>query len=348
MAYPKRRKQKPKIFFLVGPTAIGKSRTAIQLAQKLDAEIISLDSMQVYRGLDILSSKPTRDMLKKVRHHLLDSVRPEDEFDAAAYRRLAVRKINEIHRKGKIPLFAGGTGLYMNVVINGIFKDAGKDESLREKLSTQIKTKGSRFLYNKLKRIDALAASKIHPHDARRIIRALEVYRLTGRPISALWNKRSGLSDKYEINLFGLNRDRERLYNDIDRRVDEMFAQAVVDEVKGLLRRKLSRSSGQAIGLKEIGGYLDGDYDLECAKELMKKNTRNYAKRQLTWFRKDKRIQWINIDRENVIERIISGPAGNLPKPVRQCLPARPAGGPAGRQGAASNSRSHKPRGANE
>lgn len=298
MAHPKHNTRKPKIFFLVGPTAIGKSRTAVQLARKLNAEIISLDSMQIYRGLDILSSKPTSDMRKRVRHHLLDIVKPEDEFDAAAYRRLAVKKINEIHRKGKIPLFAGGSGLYMKVVIDGIFKDAGKDESLRRKLSLEIKVKGSRFLYNKLKRIDALAASKIHPHDVRRIIRALEVHSLTGRPISALWKKRSGLSGKYKIEIFGLNRDRERLYNDINRRVEEMFAQDVVNEVRGLLRQKLSRTCGQAIGLKEIRGYLDGNYDLECAKELIKKNTRNYAKRQLTWFRKDKRIQWI--DAENL------------------------------------------------
>lgn len=294
MAYPKRNTRKPKIFFLVGPTAVGKSRTAILLAQKLNAEIISLDSMQVYKGLDILSSKPTRDMLKKARHHLLDIVSPEDEFDAAAYRRLAVRKINEIHRKGKIPLFAGGTGLYMNVVINGIFKDAGKDESLRKRLYAQVKTKGSQFLYKKLKRIDPPAASKIHPHDVRRIIRALEVHSVTGRPISALWNKRRGLSDKYEITLFGLNKDRERLYNDINRRVDEMFTRDVVNEARGLLKRKLSRTCGQAIGLKEIKGYIDGQYGLECAKELMKRNTRNYAKRQLTWFRKDKRIRWID------------------------------------------------------
>lgn len=306
MAYPKRKTRKPEIFFLVGPTAIGKSKAAIQLARKLNAEIISLDSMQVYRGLDILSSKPTRDMLKKVRHHLLDIVRPEDEFDAAAYRRLAVRKINEIHRKGKIPLFAGGTGLYMNVVINGIFKDAGKDESLRERLYAQIKTKGSGFLYNKLKRFDPLAASKIHPHDAKRIIRALEVYRLTGRPISEFWNKRSGLSDKYEIKFFGLNKARERLYNDINRRVEEMFARGVVNEARGLLRRKLSRTCGQVIGLKEIGGYLEGRHDLEYAKELLKKNTRNYAKRQLTWFRKDKRINWIDLDEGNVIKEIVN------------------------------------------
>lgn len=303
MAYPKRNTRKPKIFFLVGPTAVGKSKAAIQLAQKLNAEIISLDSIQVYKGLDILSSKPTKNMLKKVRHHLLDIVKPEDEFDAAAYRRLAMRKINEIHRKGKIPLFAGGSGLYMNVVINGIFKDAGKDESLRERLYAQVKTKGSQFLYNKLKRMDPLAASKIHPHDVRRIIRALEVYSLTGRPISALWNKRKGLSDKYEITLFGLNKDRERLYNDINRRVDEMFAQDVVNEVRGLLRLKLSRTCGQAIGLKEIRGYLDGNYDLECAKELMKRNTRNYAKRQLTWFRKDKRIRWIDAEELRSAER---------------------------------------------
>jgi tRNA dimethylallyltransferase len=194
----------------------------------------------------------------------------------------------------------------MNVVINGIFKDAGKDESLRERLYAQIKTKGSRFLYNKLKRIDPLAASKIHPHDAKRIIRALEVYQLSGRPISELWNKRSGLSDKYEIKLFGLNKDRKGLYDDINRRVDEMFRQGAVSEASGLLKKKLSRTCSQAIGLKEINGYLDGQYGLEYAKELMKKNTRNYAKRQLTWFRKDKRIYWIDLDKGNLIKEIVN------------------------------------------
>lgn len=296
----------PQIIFLVGPTAIGKSVLAVKLAKKLNAEIISMDSMQIYKGLDILSSKPAKSMRNEVRHHLLDIARPEDEFDAAAYRRLAIRKINEIHRRGKIPLFAGGTGLYMSVVINGIFKDAGKDEILRRKLYAQSQTKGSPFLYNKLKKIDPQAASKIHPNDLRRIIRAMEVYKLTGRPISKLWKKRKGLSDKYEIKRLGLNKEREKLYKGVHLRVDEMFRNGLVDEVKGLLKRKPSLSCIQAIGIKEIKGFLDGIYDLEYAKELMKKNTRNYAKRQLTWFRKDKGILWFDPGRKDILKALMN------------------------------------------
>ena len=262
--------------------------------------------MQIYKGLDILSSKPTESMRNEVSHHLLDIARPEDEFDAAAYRRLALRKINEIHKRGKIPLFAGGTGLYMSVVIDGIFKDAGKNEALRKKLYAQAKTKGSLFLYNKLKKIDPQAASKIHPHDLRRIIRAMEVYKLTGRPISKLWKTRKGLSDKYEIKRLGLNKQREKLYKGVNLRVDEMFRNGLVDEVKGLLERKPGLTCIQAIGIKEIKGFLGGIYDLEYAKELMKKNTRNYAKRQLTWFRKDRRILWFDASRKNIIKTLMN------------------------------------------
>ncbi len=306
MAYTKPKTEKPRIIFLVGPTAIGKSNLAIGLAKKMNAEIISLDSMQIYKGLDILSSKPTESMRNEVSHHLLDIARPEDEFDAAAYRRLALRKINEIHKRGKIPLFAGGTGLYMSVVIDGIFKDAGKNEALRKKLYAQAKTKGSLFLYNKLKKIDPQAASKIHPHDLRRIIRAMEVYKLTGRPISKLWKTRKGLSDKYEIKRLGLNKQREKLYKGVNLRVDEMFRNGLVDEVKGLLERKPGLTCIQAIGIKEIKGFLGGIYDLEYAKELMKKNTRNYAKRQLTWFRKDRRILWFDASRKNIIKTLMN------------------------------------------
>lgn len=297
--------QKQPIIFLVGPTAIGKSVLAVSLARKINAEIISLDSMQVYKGLEICSSQPDKAAQKGVTHHLLGFVSPGDEFDVAAYRRLALQKIRRIHARKKVPLFVGGTGLYMSVLIDGIFKEVKKDESLRKKLYQQEKKRGSDFLYNKLQVVDKEAAAKIHPHDSRRIIRALEVYMLTGKPISELWHKRKGLSEKYDIRIFGLTKDRQDLYEDINIRVEAMFLQGLVEEVKKACKKKISLTCGQAIGLKEVRGYLKGDYDVAFAKELMKKNTRNYAKRQLTWFRKDKRVRWIEIDKVNALGEIL-------------------------------------------
>lgn len=295
-----------KIFFLVGPTAVGKSSLAIKLAKKINAEIISLDSMQIYKGLDILSSKPPESMRKAIAHHLLDIAYPRQNFDAALYRKLALKKIKEIHKRGRIPLFAGGTGLYMSVLIDGIFKEVKKDDALRKKLYAQAEKNGCDYLYRKLEAVDQTAAGKIHPHDLRRIVRALEVHHFTGKPISELWKKRTGLSGKYDIKIFGLNKDRQDLYKDINARVEKMFQAGLVLEVKKALKEKLSLTCAQAIGIKEIRGYLDGACDLSSAKELLKKNTRNYAKRQLTWFRKDKRVRWIDAGKNSALKEIIS------------------------------------------
>ena len=297
-------KQKPKILFLIGPTAVGKTALSLKLARKINAQIISLDSMQVYQGIDILSSKPGLKPRQEIKHHLIDILSPDKEFDAACYRRLAVRAIKDIHQKGKIPLFVGGTGLYLKVLLEGIFTGASKDEDLRQELYREAETSGSEYLHQKLKEVDEESAARIHPHDTKRIIRALEVHKLTGKPISELRKKRKGLEDKYEIAVFGLNKDREILYKSIDQRVDEMFERGLVDEVKKLLSGSLSLTCKQAIGIREIRDYLEGKHDLEQAKGLLKKNTRNYAKRQLTWFRKDKKIIWLDADDKQIINRM--------------------------------------------
>lgn len=302
---PQTANYKLQIIFLVGPTAIGKSALAIRIAEKINAEIISLDSIAIYKGLDILSSKPSKNMQYEIPHHLLDAALPNEEFDVSRYRKLALEKIKDIRKRGRIPLFVGGTGLYMSILIDGIFKDAKKDEPLRKKLYKQGEEKGSPFLYNRLKKIDSLAASKIHPNDLKRIVRALEVYKRTGKPISKLWLQRKGLGDKYDIRIFGLNKDRAKLYSDINRRVDRMFESGLVREVRGLVGSILSLTCKQAIGIEEIKGYLEGKYDLEFAKELVKKNSRRYAKRQLTWFRKDRRIHWIDVERRDVMKEIL-------------------------------------------
>ena len=305
MAKLKPKTQKPKIIFLVGPTAVGKTALSLKLAWKINAQIISLDSMQVYQGIDILSSKPGLKPRQEIKHHLIDILSPDKEFDAACYRRLAVRAIKDIHQKGKIPLFVGGTGLYLKVLLEGIFTGASKDEDLRQELYREAETSGSGHLHQKLKEVDEESAARIHPHDTKRIIRALEVYKLTGKPISELRKKRKGLEDKYEIAVFGLNKDREILYKSIDQRVDEMFERGLVDEVKKLLTGSLSLTCKQAIGIREIRDYLEGKHDLEQARDLLKKNTRNYAKRQLTWFRKDKKIIWLDADDRQIINRMV-------------------------------------------
>lgn len=302
----KSKKLKPQIIFLVGPTAIGKSALAVKLAKKLKCEIVSCDSMQIYKGMDILSSKPDISMQKKVLHHLLSVVSPSLEFNVAAYRKLALKVIKNIHRKGKIPLFAGGSGLYVNIVVDGIFKGAPKNDKVRDKLYKEACKHGSIFLYDRLKEIDRETAERIHPNDLKRIIRALEVYELTGKPMSAIKEKRSGLCDIYDIKMFALNKNRQGLYEDIDKRVDFMFKKGLVKEVEGLLKKRLSSTCRQAIGIKEVKGYLDGQYTLSQAKELLKKNTRHYAKRQLTWFRKDKRIVWVDTDKRRALSEILT------------------------------------------
>jgi len=283
----------PRIIFLVGPTAAGKTELAAKVAKQLNAEIISCDSMQIYKGMEILSSHPSRPELKKVCHHLLAEVSPDKEFNVSKYRSLALKKIKEVIKKGKLPLFVGGSGLYMSVVIDGIFKDKAGDKKVRQKFYQEAARLGSKYIHEKLRKVDPRAAAKIHPNDTKRIVRALEVFEVTGKPISELQATRIGLEDEYEIKIFGLGLPREKLDQRINQRVDKMFRQGLVKEVKKLLRLKLSKTSRYAIGINEIKGYLEGLYSLDEAKELIKKNTRKYSRRQMTWFRKDKRIKWV-------------------------------------------------------
>ncbi len=287
--------KKNRIVFLVGPTAVGKSRVAVLLAQKINAEIISCDSMQVYKGMDIISSKPNAIMRRKARHHLISIISPVQEYNVARYRLEALRKIREVIRRGRIPLFVGGTGLYMSILIDGIFKVNCNDGDIRKRLYQEAGQKGSAHLHKKLQEVDPEAAARIHPNDTRRIVRALEVFACCERPISQLQKERRGLLNEYEVRIFCLNMERDRIYRRIDSRVEKMFKEGLVAEVKNLPKLKLSKTASCAIGIKELKGYFEGLYDLEEAKRLTKKNTRNYAKRQLSWFRRDKRIEWVEV-----------------------------------------------------
>ena len=288
---------KKRIIFLLGPTGVGKSAVAIPLAKKINAEIISCDSMQVYRRMDILTSKVAFAQRKKVKHHLLSLINPQQEYDVARYRQEALAICDKIFAKGKIPLFVGGTGLYYSMLVDGLFPAVPQDKLIRLKLEKQLKLKGNKYLYRSLAKVDPAAAKKIHPHDAKRIIRALEVYLKTGMPISRLQKNRVGLGKEYQVKIFGLNSVRQSLYDAIDKRVDKMFNSGLINEVKRLLKYKLSRTAKCAIGIRELEGYFAGWYSLAEARRLMQRNSRHYAKRQLTWFKKDKRIQWFNINK---------------------------------------------------
>ena len=287
--------KKKQIIFIVGPTAVGKSEVALFLAKKIKGCIISCDSMQVYKGMDILTSKLPPAERKNIKHYLIGTIASGREYNVSQYRKSALRCIKEITAKQEVPIFTGGTGLYLSALVNGLFEAKAQDTQIRKRLYCQAQDKGSNFIYEKLKIVDPLAASKIHPNDLKRIIRALEVYEATGKPISELQSKRKGLADSYDVRMFCLDMPRDLLYERINQRVENMFEKGLVKEVKDLTGKRLSLTASVAIGIKEVKGYLDGQYSLSQAKELMQRNSRHYAKRQLTWFRKDKRIKWIKI-----------------------------------------------------
>lgn len=300
----KAKAKKETIICLIGPTAVGKTEIALRLAKKIDAEIISCDSMQIYKGIEIASSKPTKRQRKEVPHHLIDIVHPTQEYNAARFRSSAQRIIQDVHKRGKLPLIVCGTGLYLRALLDGLFVGPGQNRTLRKKLYQQAKRYGPKYLYQRLKRLDIQAARKIHPHDLRRIIRALEVGKLCGQPISQLQKKCCGIRNEYKLFVFGLERPRPLLYERIDIRVERMFRRGLVAEIKRLKTFRLSKTAKSLLGYKEIKGFLDGEYTCAQAKELLKKNTRHYAKRQLSWFRREKEVNWIEVGQKDTPELI--------------------------------------------
>jgi len=294
-----------KIIFIVGPTAVGKSEVAYHLAKKIGGEIISCDSMQVYKEIHIASNKPSEEILRVIPHHLLNIVSIEEEFDVAQFNQLAITAIRDIHARERIPIVVGGSGLYMEVLLDGIFEGGDKNEALRTELRQLAMDEGNQALYDKLKEIDPGAASKIHPNNIKRIIRALEVCCNEQCSISELQHKRQGIWGKYDIKLFVLNRHREALYKKINDRVDQMFDEGIIEEIRALEKKTWSYTAKGLIGVKEVLAYLSGDIDLAQAQYLMKRNTRHFAKRQLTWFRRDKRLEWMMIDAEDTAESVM-------------------------------------------
>ncbi|MBI3253010.1 MAG: tRNA (adenosine(37)-N6)-dimethylallyltransferase MiaA [Candidatus Omnitrophica bacterium] len=290
-----------KILVLAGPTASGKTEVSCALSQILPLEMISCDSMQVYRSMPILSQAPPRKICRALGAHLVGFLPPDREYSAAQFREDAESLLPQIFKRKRIPLIVGGTGLYLRALLDGLF-EAGenmppKDEAFRRKLEKENESRSPGHLHAELKAIDPLSASKIHPRDTRRLIRALEVYHLTRKTLSSQKSNRRGIREKFPPSIFLLERERDELYGRINRRVDAMLKEGLADEVKRLLNKKLSQTASMALGIKEMRAYLEKRRPLFEAAELLKKNTRNYAKRQLSWFRHEKGVQKIIVGR---------------------------------------------------
>jgi len=287
------------LLVIVGPTASGKSAVGTALAHRLDGEIVSADSMQVYRGMDIGTAKPSPGEQAEIRHHLIDAADPDEVFNVARYQELACEAIADTASRGKLPIMVGGTGLYVDAVVRGfLFPDEGRNPVVRQRLEREAAADagGAPALHARLALCDPEAAATIHPNDLRRIVRALEVFEVTGRPITELRRKHVPVN-AYNARLFGLTMPREALAARIDARVDQMVAAGLVDEVRGLLQMGYDpeATAMQAIGYKEFAAYLAGREGLDQAIDAVKLETRKYSKRQMTWFRKHDDIAWIDV-----------------------------------------------------
>lgn len=296
------------IVIICGPTAVGKTAVSIELAKKLNGEIISADSMQIYKHFDIGSAKPTAEEMGDIKHYLIDEIDPREEFSVAEYRTKAKAYIEEIFAKGKLPIIAGGTGLYINALMyNMDFSGADSDPEYRKELDKLWQEKGGDFLHQQLAQIDPDAASRIHSNNVKRIIRALEVNKITGQNMSDFQTDLIPTED-YDVILIGLKRLRMRLYSAINKRVDAMMDMGLLDEIKNLKTLGLDDKfiSMQGIGYKEVLPYLDGKYSYDSMVSTIKQNSRRYAKRQLTWFRRYDSIKWFDYDQCGSLDEYLS------------------------------------------
>ncbi|MCX7973164.1 MAG: tRNA (adenosine(37)-N6)-dimethylallyltransferase MiaA [Candidatus Aminicenantes bacterium] len=304
---------KKRLVLILGPTAVGKSRLALRLAADFNGEIINCDSMQVYRGFDIGTDKPGLEMRQQVPHHLLDIIDPHDQFNAATFVSFALKAIEEIISRHRLPFVVGGTGLYIKALIDGLFPGPGRDPQIRQQIEEEGRQYGFPHLHAKLMTIDPEYGRKIHPNDRIRIVRALEIYTLTGRPISEHFKKTQPYLKDFLIVKIGLKLDREELKSKIEERVERMFARGMVEEVKQLLAKGVNPKAPpfQALGYKQVLRYLRKEISLEEAIELTKKETKQYAKRQMTWFRQMSGITWFNPEEYEKIKMFLKEKLGN-------------------------------------
>jgi len=290
---------------IVGPTCSGKTKLALAISGKIDSEIISADSRQIFKLLNIGTAKPSKNELKFVKHHLIDYLHPDEEFNVSKFEKEAIKIIEKLLSAKKLPIICGGSGLYIKALIDGIIDVPDTDLDFRKELLEIRNKKGNEFLYEMLKSIDKKSADTMLPQNWKRVIRAIEIYKLTNQKFSDIKNENIKTTD-IKFMQYGLLWDRQQLYENIEKRVDEMIEKGLIEEVKSILAQGFSPelNSLNTVGYKEIINYLNEEISIEKAIELIKRNTRRYAKRQMTWFRKDKRIKWIEIDNRSSFEKI--------------------------------------------
>lgn len=287
----------PPLVILVGPTAVGKTAIAIELALRLQGEVVTADSMQVYRGMDIGTAKPTIAERRGVPHHMIDLVTPDQSFNVARYRDLAHRVIADIYERGRLPIVSGGTGLYVRALLEEFQLPApGAAPEIRSRLEAEAERLGKAALHERLATLDPPTAARLHPNDVRRVIRALEVLEVTGKPLSQHLAEAEARPPRYQPISVGLTRPRDELYRRIDRRVDLLMDAGLLEEVRSLTEQyTLNRTARQGLGYKEMIAYLEGECTFDEAIERLKRETRRYAKRQLTWFRRDRHVRWFDL-----------------------------------------------------
>jgi tRNA dimethylallyltransferase len=301
---------RPRIVVIAGPTASGKSTVALELAGRFGDEIINADSMQVYKYMDIGTAKPTLEERKAVRHHLIDILYPDEGFSAALFREEAQQAIRDVEARGRKALVVGGTGLYIKVLTSGLIRGGEVDPAIQKQLQAEALAGGRSRIYQRLQEVDPVTAGRLHPHDTYRVIRALEAYERTGQPISALRQRHLFQEGPYRTLKIGLLVEREDLYRRIDGRVNGMISQGLKEEVQQLLEMGYSPGlrTMQSLGYKQMVAHLQGTYDLTEAIRLIKRDTRRYAKRQITWFKADAEFHWAVYPRDlHAIWRLIEG-----------------------------------------
>ena len=288
---------KKPLIILTGPTAVGKTRLSIALAKKVNGEIISADSMQVYRYMDIGSAKIKKEEMDGVPHFLVDCLNPDEEFNVVRFQKMAQEAMEDIYARNKIPVLVGGTGFYIQAVTGAIdFTEHGEDDSYRKELEQFAKEQGPEVLHGMLREVDPASADAIHANNVKRVIRALEYYKQTGKPISAHNQEQREKESPYNLAYFVLNDERSKLYQRIDKRIDDMLEEGLIEEVQKLKDMGYHKGmvSMQGLGYKEILSYLDGTWSLEEAVYVLKRDTRHFAKRQITWFKREKQVEWFN------------------------------------------------------
>lgn len=298
------------LIIVAGPTATGKTKTAVSLAKIINGEIISADSVQVYKGMDIGSAKATVVEQEGVKHHLINVLKPDEPCSIARFQHMVKEAISDIYSRGKLPILTGGTGFYIQSIVYDItFEKQDKDHTYRNSLEEIARNGGTDVLYDMLMKVDEPSTKTIHRNNVKRVIRALEYYQQTGEPISTHNTREKEKSTPYNLAFYVLTMDRDILYKRIDQRVDKMFDEGLVKEVENLMKKGYSEDlvSMQALGYKEIIRYLNGDDTLEHSKEIIKRDTRRFAKRQTTWFKREKNVKWLDLSEYNYnIEKLVN------------------------------------------